>query len=303
MKDWNSLEPDEYKILNKHYNSGRQGKSIDKVVLHHNGGNLSIQGCYDVWQIRQASAHYQVDANGRIGQLVHDKDTAWHAGNWNANLTSIGIEHADISSNPWRISDATLENGAHLTAAICKVYGLGRPEWMKNVFPHSHFSATACPASIAGDQNAAYMKRAQEWYDAMIGGTSVPAPSVSAEPSSDGKLAVDGSCGPATIRKWQQVMGTTVDGVISGQLVPDQRTYWRPNLVDSCVTYGGTGSELITAVQNQLKAEGRYSGSIDGLLGPQTIKAIQAHYGLEQDASFGPATVSALQTALNSNRF
>ncbi|WP_240628811.1 peptidoglycan recognition protein family protein [Trueperella pyogenes] len=71
--------------------------------------------------------HYQVDSNGRIGQLVWDRDTAWHAGNWEANTTSIGIEHADISSKPWRISEACLDNGAHLVAAICHYYKLGRP--------------------------------------------------------------------------------------------------------------------------------------------------------------------------------
>lgn len=118
-----------------------------------------------------------------------------------------------------------------------------------------------------------------------------------------GAISIDGSCGPATVRKWQAVMGTTVDGIVSGQLVPDQVTYWRPNLYNGCVTYGGYGSELIRAVQQCLASEGRYKGAIDGLLGPQTIKAIQAHYGLTQDASFGPATVRALQTALNNGRF
>lgn len=115
------------------------------------------------------------------------------------------------------------------------------------------------------------------------------------------QIAVDESCGPATVARWQEVMGTTVDGVISGQLEPNCTTYWRPNL--KSVSYGGNGSELIRAVQTQLTAEGHYHGSIDGLLGPQTIQAIQAHYGLAQDASFGPATVRALQTALNQGRF
>lgn len=300
MKDWDNLIADEDMILTKHFTPGRNGRRIDKVVLHHNGGNLSIRGCYDTWQTRQASAHYQVDANGRIGQLVHDRDTAWHAANGEANRTSIGIEHADISTNPWRISDATLDNGAHLVAAICKCYGLGRPEWGKNVFPHNHYASTECPASIAGDQRDAYMSRAQQWYDNMTNGTDAPTQVPQAQPSApqdDGRLDVDGSCGPATIRKWQQVMGTTVDGVISGQLVPNQRTYWRPALPTSCVTYGGYGSELIRRVQAQL-GQGQ-----DGLLGPGTIRAIQAHLGVAQDASFGPATVRTLQTRLNENRF
>ena len=172
MKDWNTLEADEVKLLTLHYTPGRNGRKINKVVIHHNAGNLSINGCWQVWQTREASAHYQVDASGRIGQLVYDDDTAWHAGNLEANLTSIGIEHADINTNPWTISDATLDNGAHLVAAICKFYGLGRPEWGKNVFPHSHFSSTACPCSLSGSQNAAYMAKAQEWYDKMTGATN-----------------------------------------------------------------------------------------------------------------------------------
>ena len=161
--------------MNTHYTPGRNGRRIDKVIIHHNAGNLTIRGCYDVWQSRPASAHYQVQTDGRIGQLVWDRDTAWHAGNFAANTTSIGIEHADVSSDPWSVSDACLDNGAHLVAAVCKFYGLGRPVWGKNVFGHKDFSATACPASLAGSQHAAYMARAQYWYDQMTGATSAPA--------------------------------------------------------------------------------------------------------------------------------
>ena len=157
--DWNNVVADETKLLSVHYTPGRS----------QNIRGLSIQDCYNVWQSREASAHYQVDINGRIGQLVNDGDTAWHAGS--ANSWSIGIEHANNQFGPWTISDATLEAGAHLVAALCKYYGLGRPEWMGNVYPHSYFMATACPGEIAGSQNAAYMSRAQEWYDAMVNGT------------------------------------------------------------------------------------------------------------------------------------
>ncbi|MDK8300961.1 MAG: N-acetylmuramoyl-L-alanine amidase, partial [Actinomycetaceae bacterium UMB1218B] len=148
----------------------------DKVIIHHTAGNLTIRGCYDVWQSRPASAHYQVQTDGTIGQLVWDRDTAWHAGNFAANTTSIGIEHADVSSNPWAVSEACLDNGAHLVAAVCKFYGLGRPAWGKNVFGHKDFIPTACPASLAGSQHTAYMARAQSWYDQMTGNTPAPAP-------------------------------------------------------------------------------------------------------------------------------
>lgn len=189
MKNWDTLEADKNLILDKHFTGGRNGCKIDKVILHHNGGNLSGEGCYQVWQTREASAHYQVDANGGVTQLVWDSDTAWHAGNYQANCTSIGIEHADISTNPWKISDATLDNGAHLTAAVCKHYGLGRPQYGKNVFFHKDFSATECPASIAGSQRDAYMRRAQEWYDKMTG--TKPTASTSTKPSTPAKKSVE----------------------------------------------------------------------------------------------------------------
>lgn len=188
MKSWENLEADEDLILSTHMTKGRQGCKVDKIVLHHNGGNLTGKGCYDVWQTREASAHYQVAADGRITQLVWDTDTAWHTGDWPSNLTSIGVEHADISTDPWGISEATLDNGAHLVAALCKHYGLGRPQWGVNVFPHSHFSATACPASIAGGQNAAYMAKAQAYYDSMTG--SRPAAESSPTTTDAGKVNV-----------------------------------------------------------------------------------------------------------------
>lgn len=191
MKNWDKLEADRDLILDKHFTGGRDGCKIDKVILHHNGGNLSGEGCYRVWQTREASAHYQVDANGVITQIVWDGDTAWHAGNYQANCTSIGIEHADISTNPWKISDATLDNGAHLTAAVCKYYGLGRPQYGKNVFFHKDFSATECPASIAGSQRDAYMHRAQEWYDKMTGSKPSATAKPAAKPSAPAKKSVE----------------------------------------------------------------------------------------------------------------
>lgn len=192
MKNWNTLEADLNLLMNKHFTKGRQGRSINKIILHHNDGNLSIQGCWNVWQTRPASAHYQVETSGRIGQLVWDRDTAWHAGNWVANTTSIGIEHADASTHPYRISDACLENGAHLVAALCHYYKLGRPAWGKNIFGHRDFSATECPASIAGSQHGAYMARAGYWYDQMASSkTSTPAVAPASKPAPTGYKSID----------------------------------------------------------------------------------------------------------------
>lgn len=220
MKSWENLEADENLILSTHMTKGRQGCKVDKIVLHHNGGNLTGKGCYDVWQTREASAHYQVAADGRITQLVWDTDTAWHSGDWNANLTSIGVEHADISADPWMLSEATLDNGAHLVAALCKHYGLGRPQWRVNVFPHSDFTSTSCPASLAGAQNAAYMARAQAWYDKMTGTASAPPTVQPAESSANVlqgayRVAVD----KLNVRDQPSLSGNVVATYSNGQTV------------------------------------------------------------------------------------
>lgn len=220
MKSWENLEADEDLILATHMTKGRQGCKVDKIVLHHNDGNLTARQIYDVWQTREASAHYQVAADGRISQHVWDTDTAWHSGDWTANLTSIGVEHADISTDPWSISEATLDNGAHLVAALCKHYGLGRPQWGVNVFPHSHFSSTACPASIAGSQNADYMARAQAWYDKMTGTASAPPTVQPAESSANVlqgayRVAVD----KLNVRDQPSLSGNVVATYSNGQTI------------------------------------------------------------------------------------
>lgn len=168
--DFENLKADKDMILTKHFTKGRSGRKIEFIGIHYNAGNLTTEGCYSVWQTREASAHYQVESNGTIGQLVWDRDTGWALGNWDANCKSINIEHANQSDGT--ITESCLDNGAHLVAAICKSYGLGRPQWLVNVFPHKYFSATSCPGQIYGSQKDAYIKRAQEWYDYMTGSSS-----------------------------------------------------------------------------------------------------------------------------------
>lgn len=209
MKNWATAEADVNLIMNKHFTPASRGVGdIDKIVLHHNAGNLDVQGCWDVWQTREASAHYQVTNSGLIGQLVWDKDIAWHAGN--ANWSSIGIEHANNNFGPWTISDATLENGAHLVAALCHLYRLGRPTWMVNVFPHSYYMATGCPGEIAGSQLNAYMTRAQYWYDVMGGSAPVSTPSASSTNDASieelARLVIRGKYGNGDARK--QALGS-----------------------------------------------------------------------------------------------
>lgn len=101
-----------------------------------------------------------------------------------------------------------------------------------------------------------------------------PAPA----PDKPEQLVVDGDLGPKTISRWQQVMGTPVDGVIS-----------KPSV-------------LIAKVQKWLAGFGIYV-TRDGVLGPQTVRGIQKYLGVRQDGALGPVTVRAIQTRLNTGRF
>ena len=180
MRNWDTLEPDRVKLLNKHFTPGRGGKKIDKVVIHHNAGVLSIDQIWQVWQDRQASAHYQITTTGEIGQLVWDGNTAWHAANQHINQTSIGLEFSNSAgaNADWPIANKTIEEGAHLVAAICKYYKLGRPQAGKNVRFHREFTGTSCPYHLApgGKYHATLMGRAQYWYDQMTGKAAKPVP-------------------------------------------------------------------------------------------------------------------------------
>jgi N-acetylmuramoyl-L-alanine amidase len=77
----------------------REGRTPDMLVLHYTGMEQS-DAALD-WLIREeskVSAHYLIDEDGRIAQMVAESDRAWHAGQsyWagetDLNSCSIGIE-------------------------------------------------------------------------------------------------------------------------------------------------------------------------------------------------------------------
>lgn len=74
---------------------------------------------------KKVSAHYLVrSADGHVAQCVREADIAWHAGNWDYNTRSIGIEHEGWVDQPQWFTNALYEQSAKLTAAICTKYGL-----------------------------------------------------------------------------------------------------------------------------------------------------------------------------------
>ncbi|MFC8535624.1 N-acetylmuramoyl-L-alanine amidase [Streptomyces sp. NPDC057249] len=72
---------------------------------------------------KQVSAHYVVrSGDGYVNQMVREKDIAWHAGNWDYNTRSIGIEHEGWVDQPSYFTDSMYEQSALLTADVCDRY-------------------------------------------------------------------------------------------------------------------------------------------------------------------------------------
>ena len=123
---------------------------------------------------------------------------------------------------------------------------------------------------------------------------SAPQPQPAPAPSSPG-LAVDGEWGPATTRALQKLLGTTVDGIVSGQRSAYRKNW--PSCLTSSWRFGWSGkSPMIAALQRKLGI------SDDGIAGPATCKALQKRLGVAVDGVFGPNSVKALQKALNNGK-
>lgn len=71
------------------------------------------------------SAHYVVrSSDGQITQVVSEKNITYHAGNWDYNTQSIGIEHEGYVSNGTWYTDAMYRSSAALTRSICLRYNI-----------------------------------------------------------------------------------------------------------------------------------------------------------------------------------
>ncbi|MEU3889170.1 N-acetylmuramoyl-L-alanine amidase [Streptomyces sp. NPDC029041] len=114
------------------------------VTLHHNAGRLSHQGVLDLWKVRPASAHFDVDASGAVAQYVKVNEYAWAVGNTAGNQSSISIEMANATLAPnWTVGETTWKSAARLAGwHFAEVIGQ-RPS-RSNLFYHHHWSSTIC---------------------------------------------------------------------------------------------------------------------------------------------------------------
>ncbi|MEV0177140.1 N-acetylmuramoyl-L-alanine amidase [Streptomyces sp. NPDC050803] len=100
---------------------------VDLVIIHVT--QTTFTTALDIFRNpkKRVSAHYVVrSADGHVAQCVREADVAWHAGNWDYNTRSVGIEHEGWVDRPAHFTDALYKRSAALTAAICTRHGIPR---------------------------------------------------------------------------------------------------------------------------------------------------------------------------------
>ncbi|MFD7899432.1 N-acetylmuramoyl-L-alanine amidase [Streptomyces sp. NPDC059743] len=131
VPDWIPASPSNYTA------SSRPSEyPVEFVIIHVT--QVSFQNARKIFQnpAKKVSAHYMVaSADGYVGQFVREKDIAWHAGNWDYNTRSVGIEHEGWVDRPEYFTGAMYESSAALTAAVCDRYGV--PKDRGHIIAHS----------------------------------------------------------------------------------------------------------------------------------------------------------------------
>ncbi|MCD2159540.1 N-acetylmuramoyl-L-alanine amidase [Fructobacillus sp. M1-13] len=136
--------------------SGHDSRHVVTYIPHKSGESLAIEGL-PVTSSNNSQESMKAAAYAKRGSLMaafgvtptNEDNTAWHAGNWDANSSSIGIEHANLTGAPdYDIAQATIDASAKLVADIAQRYGFGRVVPYQNLFPHSSFTSTACPGKL-----------------------------------------------------------------------------------------------------------------------------------------------------------
>ncbi|MFG2134019.1 N-acetylmuramoyl-L-alanine amidase [Streptomyces sp. NPDC048751] len=115
--------------------------SVDRVVIHVT--QTTYATALSIFQDPQkkVSAHYVVgSADGHVAQCVREADVAWHAGNWDYNTRSVGIEHEGWVDQPAYFTDVMYEESARLTAWVCDRYGI--PKDREHIIGHVEVPGT-----------------------------------------------------------------------------------------------------------------------------------------------------------------
>ena len=140
--------------------SGQRTHQIDRITIHHMGGNLSVESCGEVFApvSRQASSNYGVGSDGRVGLYVEEKNRSWCSSSAENDNRAVTIEVANDggAETHWHVSDKALQKTIDLCADICKRNGIAKLNYTGdtsgNLTMHRWFANTDCPGPYLGSK-------------------------------------------------------------------------------------------------------------------------------------------------------
>ena len=155
----------------------RGGRGIDMIVLHYTGCPSAEAAC--LWMCApesQVSAHYLVDEDGEIVQLVAEEMRAWHAGAafWageeDVNSCSIGIEIQNAGHGACEAGGLPPYPEAQMRAVVALVKDIVRRHGIR-------------PERVVGHSDVAPMRKADPgehfpWRMLADAGLALPVPQV-----------------------------------------------------------------------------------------------------------------------------
>lgn len=145
------------------YFSSRSGAEINTIVLHYTtAGNVQSTIGWFKQNPHEVSAHYIIDKNGDIYQMVADTHKAHHAAA--ANRTSIGIEH--VAKNGDRLTRAQEASSIDLIRWLMTEYKIPAA----NVLAHKEApgNSTRCPGELFGDNGDDNSSARLKMFDAWV---------------------------------------------------------------------------------------------------------------------------------------
>lgn len=153
-----------YTKLSPHCTKPRQGR-IKGISIHTMAGPGSVEGCGQVFQTSEASSHYGIGPDGRIGQYVLEENRAWCCSH-KVDHEVVTIEVSSIQSyeEPYECTAAAFESLINLCVDICQRNGIRELIWKEgkqycpaftgnwavcNMVPHRYTSdkGKSCPGN------------------------------------------------------------------------------------------------------------------------------------------------------------
>lgn len=118
-----------YTKLSPHCTKPRQGK-IKGISIHTMAGPGSVEGCGQVFQISEASSHYGIGPDGRIGQYVLEENRAWCCSHRvDHEVVTIEVSSIQAYKEPYECTAAAFESLIDLCVDICQRNGIKKLIW------------------------------------------------------------------------------------------------------------------------------------------------------------------------------